>query len=95
MPVQAELVRTVTQSARLSKDQGLQNRGALSLASLTHVKSVAPVCAGHTSPLLCLSSPRVLHSLPAAKKTHQAALGGLRDLLFPMLNPEADKERPV
>lgn len=75
MPVQAELVRTVTQSAGLSKDPGPLNREAeaFSLASLTHVEPVAPVCAAHTSPRLCLSSPRVLHSLPAAKKTHKAA----------------------
>lgn len=74
MLVQAELVQTVTQSARLSKDQGPLDREALSLVSLTRVKSVAPVCAAHTSPLLCLSSPRVLHSPPPAKKTHKAAL---------------------
>lgn len=49
MLVQAELVQTVTQSARLSKDQGPLDREALSLVSLTRVKSVAPVCAAHTS----------------------------------------------
>ena len=74
MPVQAELVWTVTQSARLSKDQGPLNKEALSLVSLTCVKSVTPGYGGHTSPLLCLSSPHALHSLPAAKKTCEVAL---------------------
>lgn len=84
MPAQAELVRTVTQSARLSKDQGLLNKEALSLVRLAHVESVAPGYGGHTSPRLCLGSPPALRSLPAARKACEAARM-VRDLCFPQL----------
>lgn len=67
MPVQAESIRTVTQSARLSKAQGLLNKEALSLVCLAHVESAAPGYGGHTSPLLCLGSPRAL-ALPASSR---------------------------
>lgn len=90
MPVQVELVQRVTQSARLSKDQGPLSREVFSLVSLTHVKPVAPVCAGHTSPLLYLSSP---HLSASFQENPQGNPGGYGGLLFPMLKHEADKKR--
>lgn len=87
MPVQAELVRTVARSARLSKDQGPLNREALSPLSVTRVKSAAPVCAGHTSPLLCLT----LHcaALTAScQENPQGCPGGTEISRFPCSNME-------
>lgn len=95
MPAQAELVRTVTQSARLSKDQGLLNKEALSLVRLAHVESVAPGYGGHTSPRLCLGSPPALRSLPAAGKACEAArmvaeISAFPSSHFSVLKREAD-----
>lgn len=98
MPMQAKLVWMVTQSAMLSEDQDLLNNEALSLVSLTHVKSVVPGYSGHISPVLCLL--RALHSLPAVKKTHETALmfteiSCFPRSHFPTIKHEEDKKRLV